>query len=287
VTVLILGGCGDGGASRPRKTVIQNIGSDTMVNLATAWAEAYASVDPTVSVEVSGGGSGQGIAALLNGSCDLANSSRHLEDKEAAELKARTGREPMPFTVGHDALSIFVHKNNPLNEITMEQLADIYRADGKLTRWSELGVTVPGAKGDEIIRISRQNNSGTYHYFKETIVGKTHEFKLGSIDMNGSKDVVELIARTPNAMGYCGMGYATPEVKALKVKRDASASGVSPGVATVLDKSYPISRPMFMYTAGEPSDAVRKYIEWILSEAGQKVVEATGYVPVLGLRSQD
>ena len=168
-----------------------------------------------------------------------------------------------------------------MNEITMEQLADIYGADGKTTKWSELGVTaIPGGKGDEIIRVSRQNNSGTYEYFKEAVVGKKNEFKLGSLDMNGSKDVVELVGKTPNAIGYSGMGYANPSVKMLKVAKKKGDAYFAPSIATTHDKTYPISRPMFFYTAGEPAPHLKKYIDWAMSDAGQKIVETTGYVPL-------
>ena len=294
LTAVLLGvGCGGdssspapakGDAAAPAapvaKKTIANIGSDTMVNLAAAWAEAYGQVDKSVSVEVNGGGSGTGMAALLNGTCDVANSSRKIEEKEVTELKTKHNKEAKEFMVGYDALSIFVHKDSPLTEITMEQLSEIYKEGGKITKWSDLGVTVPGAKGDEIIRVSRQNNSGTYHYFKEAIVGKKNEFKLGSLDMNGSKDVVDLISKTPNAIGYSGMGYATADVKQLKVSKKKGEPGIAPSIATTLDKSYPIARPMFLYTAGEPQEHVKKYIDWIMSDAGQKIVETTGYVPL-------
>ncbi len=273
-------GCGksDGGV---KKTTVANIGSDTMVNLAAAWAEAYAAVDKTVLIEVNGGGSGVGIKGLINGTAELANSSRHIEEKEQAELKAKHQVEAKEFVVGFDALSIYVHKDNPLNEITMEQLGDIYRAGGTITKWSDVGVTsIPGAKGDEMIRVSRQNNSGTYEYFKEAVVGKKNEFKLGSLDMNGSKDVVELIGKTPNAIGYSGMGYATPAVKTLKVAKKKGEPSVQPSIASTHDKSYPIARPMFFYTSGEPVPHVKKYIDWVMSDAGQKIVETTGYVPL-------
>jgi phosphate transport system substrate-binding protein len=270
-----------GGASAGPKTTIANIGSDTMVNLAAAWAEAYGAVDKTVLIEVNGGGSGVGIKGLINGTCELANSSRHIEDKEKGEVKAKRNVDSKEFTVAFDALSIYVHKDNPMTEITVEQLAEIYRADGKTTKWSELGITsIPGAKGDEIVRVSRQNNSGTYEYFKETVVGKKNEFKLGSLDMNGSKDVVELIGKTPNAIGYSGMGYATPAVKMLKVAKKKGDPAVSPSIATTHDHTYPIARPMFFYTAGEPAPHVKKYIDWVLSDAGQKIVQETGYVPL-------
>ena len=282
---LLTSGCGksDSSSSAPAaaKQTIANIGSDTMVNLAAAWAEAYGAVDKTVLIEVNGGGSGVGIKGLINGTCELANSSRHIEEKETAEIKAKRNAEAKQFTVAFDALSIYVHKDNPMSEITLEQLAEIYRSDGKTTKWSELGITsIPGAKGDEIVRVSRQNNSGTYEYFKETVVGKKNEFKLRSLDMNGSKDVVELISKTPNAIGYSGMGYVTPAVKMLKVSKKKGDPAVSPSIASTHDHTYPIARPMFFYTAGEPSPHVKKYIDWVLSDAGQKIVQETGYVPL-------
>jgi phosphate transport system substrate-binding protein len=283
-TLLLLTGCGknDGAAGGGKKQAIANIGSDTMVNLAIAWADAYAKVDPTVSVEVNGGGSGQGVAALINNSCEIANCSRKFEEKEIADFDAKhPGKEPKEFMVGYDALSVFVHKDNPMTEISIEELQQMYARDGKIAKWSDLGVSnIPGAKGDEIILVSRQNNSGTYHYFREAIVGKKNEMRLGTVDMNGSKDVVDLISKTPNAIGYSGMGYATPAVKHLKISKKKGDKAVEPTIATTLDKSYPIARPMFMYTAGEPSPQIKKYLDWIISDAGQKIVEETGYVPL-------
>jgi phosphate transport system substrate-binding protein len=261
-------------------SAIQNIGSDTMVNLAQAWAEEYAKMAPEVSVEVSGGGSGVGVAALINGTAEIANSSRQLEPKEIEDAR-KNGKDPREFLVGYDGLAIYVHNDNPMDIISMEELAEIYKEGGKINKWSELGVSnLPGAKSDDIIRVSRQNNSGTYAYFRETVVGKKNDFKPGSMDMNGSKDVVELVGKTAGAIGYSGLGYATSAVKILKVSPKKGEPGITPSIATVLDKSYPISRPMFMYTPGEPSAEARKYLDWILSEPGQKIVEQTGYVPL-------
>ena len=263
----------------PRKTVIQDTGSDTMVNLAQAWAEEYATVDPAVSVEDYGGGSGTGIAALSSGTVDIANCSRRFEPREIEQAKTNTGKAPHEVMVGFDALAVYINKNNPLNEITIPQLADIYAEGGQLTKWSQLGVKMPGGS-DEIIRVSRQSNSGTYFYFREAILGNGRDFKLGSRDMQGSKDVVELVANTPSAIGYSGMGYNTPAVKQLRISRKAGEPAYAPSVETTLNHTYPIARPLFMYTLGDPAGEVKKYLDWIDSDAGQKIVLQSGYVPL-------
>ncbi len=283
LAVLCLSGCGHSGKTTTpqanQRTVIQNIGSDTMVNLAQAWAEEYAVAAPNISVEVSGGGSGTGIAALINGTADIANCSRLLEPEESARVKAATGQEPKLTVVGYDALAIFVHKDNPLEEITLEQLAAIYSETGSVRQWGDLGVQMPGCRQNEMILVSRQSNSGTYHYFREAILGKGHDFKLGTLDLHGSKDVVELVSRTPCAIGYSGMGYATEHVKMLRVARKTGEIAAAPSVETTQSGAYPIARPLYMYTRGEPSAATKKYLEWIQSEAGQSIVITTGYVP--------
>ena len=273
---------GEAGKPAPgQKTTVQNIGSDTMVNLAQAWAEEYAKVTSMVSVEVSGGGTGQGVAALINGTADITNASRKLEPEEIEKAKKAHGHEPTEYLVGYDALSIYVHKNNPMNEITVEELGEIYREGGKIESWDQLGVkAIPGAKDNKIVRVSRQNNSGTYEYFREVVVGKKSDYKSGSLDMNGSKDVVELVSRTPTAIGYSGLGYATAGVKILKVAKKKGEPSVAPSIATTLDKSYPISRPLFMYTPGAPSPQVKGYLDWVMSPMGQKIVAETGYVPL-------
>jgi len=279
---IFLFGCGkkENDETQSDKILIQNQGSDTMVNLAQAWAEEYAKVNPGVSVEVSGGGSGTGIAALINGTVDIANSSRLMKPEELERAKANTGKEPLEFTLGYDALAVYVHHENPLNEISIEQLADIYGENGKTTKWSELGIKNSGCSSDEIIRVSRQSNSGTYFYFRETLLGDKEDFKLGSRDLHGSKDVVELVEKTPCAIGYSGMGYATEHVKMLKVSIKTGDEAYGPTMKNALDKTYPISRPLHIYSLGEPTGAVKEYIDWLFSEAGQKIVAETGYVPL-------
>lgn len=270
------------GSAEPRRLsggrqVIQNKGSDTLVNVAQAWAEAYKKVDPNVAVAVTGGGSGTGVSALLNGTVDLANSSRSLKDKELAAAKAK-GIDPKEHVVGYDALAIYVHASNPLKEISLEQLAEIYGEHGKLEKWSQLDVTVPGCASDEIIRVSRQNNSGTYAYFKEAVLGGQREYKLGSRDMHGSKDVVDLVEKTPCAIGYSGLAYGTDHVVKPCVKKGDRC--VAPTMETAIDRSYPIARPLYMYTPGEPQGVVKTYLDWILSDAGQCVLHDKGYAPL-------
>lgn len=270
-------GCGGRKAEKP---TIQNAGSDTMVNVAQAWAEAYAAVDSSVSVEVSGGGSGTGIAALINGTADIANSSRAMEPEEIEKAKQTNGVAPVESIVGYDALAVYVHKDNPLEMITIAQLADIFGEGGTLEKWSQLGVVNKSCANDEIIRVSRQSNSGTYHYFREAILGKNRDFKLGSRDMNGSKDVVELVSKTPCAIGYSGLGYNSPDVKIVPVAKNAGDIAYMPSIETTWNHTYPIARPLYMYTPGVPTEHTQKYLDWIHSDEGQKIVEESGYVPI-------
>jgi phosphate transport system substrate-binding protein len=275
---LILCGCGGGEGGSAARTVIQNKGSDTMVNLAQAWAEEYHELGKGVEVEVSGGGSGVGIAALLRGAVDIANASRNMKPEEIEQTRRATGKEPREFTVGFDALAVYVHRDNPIRTIAVEQLAAIFAEDGTLTRWSQLGVTIPGVTDDTIVRVSRQSSSGTYEFFREHVLGNK-DFKLGSRDLNGSKEVVELVGSTLTAIGYSGMGYATPAVKMLPLSPKAGEPGIAPTLANTVSKAYPLARSLHVYTVGEPQGAVKDYIDWILSEAGQRIVEQSGYVP--------
>jgi phosphate transport system substrate-binding protein len=272
---------GAGGSSGGiQRSVIQNIGSDTMVNVAQAWAEEYAAVEPAVSVEVSGGGSGTGIAALIEGTVDIANCSRRIEPEEMDEAIRNTGKTPHEFTVGYDALAVYVNNDNSLEQITLSQLAEVYGEKGTLTKWSQLGARLPQRAKDSIIVVSRQSNAGTYFYFREMVLGKKRDFRLGTIDMLGSKDVVELVSRTPSAVGYSGMGYATPQVKTLRVSRQNGETAYAPTIENTLSGNYPIARPLFMYTLGEPDGRIRRYLDWILSDEGQAILARSGYVPL-------
>jgi phosphate transport system substrate-binding protein len=277
-TIIMLAGSMLLAAPVTARTLIQNKGSDTLVNVAQAWAEAYQKVDPEVAVAVSGGGSGTGIAAMINGTVDIANASRAMKDKEIKLAQSR-GQDPKEHVVGYDALSVFIHKDNPMTTFSLTQLKDIYGRDGKVTKWSQLGVEVPGCK-DEIVVVSRQNNSGTYAYFRKAVLGKKGKYRMGTLDMHGSKDVVDLVEKTPCAIGYSGLAYASDHLKMACIAKETGGACVNPSVATASDGSYPIARPLFMYTNGTPTGEIKKYMDWALSDIGQCILSKKGYAPV-------
>ncbi len=285
VVSLTFSGCGSkddtnsgGGEQTSSGQTIQVEGSDTMVNLAQAWSEKYQQDNSNITIEVSGGGSGVGISSLIQGLADMANASRKMKDKEKARAESESGVAPAEYVVGQDALAVYVHKDNPLEEITLAQLEAIYADGGKISKWSELGITIPGG-ADEIVRVSRQNNSGTYAYFREAVL-QDNDFKLGSIDLSGSSDVVSMVEKTASAIGYSGMGYATDNVKMLKIKKTDDADAVAPKADNVINGTYPIARPLLIYTSGEPTGELKTYLEWIMGENGQAIVSEMGYVPV-------
>jgi phosphate transport system substrate-binding protein len=287
VACIPVGGCkgksgapGGDVASAGAKTIIQNKGSDTMVNVGQAWAEEYQKIAPDVAVEVSGGGSGVGIAALIKGAIDVASASRDMKPEEVEAAKRNNaGKAPVGFVVGHDALAVYVHKANPIDTLNLEQLAQVFAEGGAVTRWSQLGVTLPDVSDDAIVRVSRQSSSGTYEFFREHVL-HNRDFKLGSRDLNGSKEVVELVGSTRTAIGYSGMGYATPAVKMVKIAAKAGAPAYSPSVDNAASKKYALARSLLLYTLGEPQGALKGYIEWIRSDAGQRILEQSGYVPL-------
>jgi phosphate transport system substrate-binding protein len=269
-----IAGCG----GSEQREVIQNKGSDTLVNVAQAWAEEYQTVNPGVVVAVSGGGSGTGIAALINGTVDIANASRAIKDSEA-ELARQGGNEPVEHVVGYDALVVFLHQDNPMTTMSIPQLAEIFGDGGTYTSWTDLGVEVPGCQNQEIVVVSRQNNSGTYAYFREAILGGTRDYRLGTRDLHGSKDVVDLVEKTPCAIGYSGLAYTTNHIKMACIATETDGDCVDPSVSTASDGSYPIARPLLMYTGGQPAGKVREYLDWILSSTGQCIIQDKGYAP--------
>ena len=267
------------GQPAQKKAIIQNKGSDTMVNVAQVWAEEYQKLAPDVEVEVSGGGSGVGLAALTKGAVDIANASRDIKPEEIEQAAKNTGKTARGFIVGYDALAVYVHKDNPLTEISVEQLAQAFGEGGNVKRWSQFGVKIPGVADDSIVLVSRQSSSGTYEFFREHVLGK-RDFRMGSRDLNGSKEVVELVGNTLTAIGYSGMGYATPAVKKLRLSPKAGAPAVEPSVETVTNKTYPLARSLHVYTLGAPEGPVKQYIDWMMSATGQKIVQEAGYVPI-------
>lgn len=267
------------------RVLIQNKGSDTLVNVAQAWAETYKDVNKGVAVAISGGGSGTGIAAMINGTVDIANASRKMKDKELERAKS-SGQNPVEHVVGYDALAVYMHHDNPIDNISIEQMAKIFGRDGGVEKWSDMGVTVPGCK-DKIVVVSRQNNSGTYAYFQKAVLKTAAKkgviakgkYRMGTLDMHGSKDVVDLVEKTPCAIGYSGLAYATDHIKMACVAKETGGACVMPSVKTASDKSYPIARPLFMYTNGEPTGEIKKYMDWILSDVGQCILLKKGYAP--------
>lgn len=260
--------------------IIQNKGSDTLVNLAQAWAEEYKKIKPGVAIAVSGGGSGTGIAALINGTVDIANSSRSMKDEEKAEALKNNNKQVNEFVVGMDALAVFGHPANPITGLTLEEAACIYGDGGKCVLWSDIrGTVVPGCQGNKIIRVSRQSNSGTYQYFREAILGKKKDLKLGSMDLNGSREAIDLVEKTPCAIGYSGMGYLSKHVKAFCVQKTPNDPCIFPTIDTAISKTYPISRELYMYTAGVPSQEVVDYMNWTQSDEASKITIKAGYVP--------
>jgi phosphate transport system substrate-binding protein len=255
-------------------------GSDTMIQLATAWAEAYRKVNRGVMVNANGGGSGTGIAALQNNTTDFCNASREINPEERAKVKAATGKDVMEFVVAYDALAVYSNPSNPVKEISIEELREIWAEGGNLTSWDQIN---PEAKG-KLVLFGRQNNSGTYDYFREHVCGKKdgkqREFRPGISELNGSAEVVENVAKTPTGLGYSGMGYKTPAVNWLKVSKKKGEPGVEPGVEAARSGSYPISRKLYIYTAGEPTGETKAFIDWVLSPEGQKIVEKEGFVPL-------
>lgn len=260
-------------------TLIRIKGSDTMVHVAQKWAEEYEYRSRDLAVSVGGGGSGTGFRAMLIGTADLVNASRRIDTSELERAQA-LGMDPVEHVVGFDALAVYLHKDNPLASISFSQLAQIFGRGATVRKWSDLGVEVPGCTDQEIVRVGRQTSSGTYFYFRSTVLAKQGRYDLGILDMLSSKDVVQMVSRTPCAIGYSGLAYATDRVKMACVAKDESAACVEPNIASASDKSYPIARPLFIYTRNQPAGAIMQYMDWILSDEGQCIIKRTGYAPV-------
>jgi len=256
---------------------IQIKGSDTMVNLGQAWAEAFSKAHPGVTVAVTGGGSGTGFAALIGGTCDIAEVSRTIKEKEVA-LAGQKGFKPVEFEVALDGLAVVVHPDNPVDALTIDQLADIFT--GRVTNWKQVG-----GKDLPIVILSREVNSGTHIYFKEHVLRKGRkdifdEFSPMALLMPSSQAIAEEVAGNENAVGYYGVGYVTPAQKAVAVAQDADSEYVTPEVPDIISGRYPISRPLLVYTPSAPTGVVKAFIDFVLSPEGQKIVEEVDFVPI-------
>jgi len=277
--------CADDGGGRQRAPTavapaIRITGSDTMVNLVQAFAESYRMVRPEVSIQVAGGGSGVGIAGLIEGILEIAAAGRAMTAGERDVARDRHGTAPREFVVALDALAVYVHPSNPLRQFYVDELAEIYGEGGTIVRWSQLGIANPRCPSDKIVRLGRQNSSGTYAYFREAVLGPGRDYKLGSIDQNGSRDVVTLLSRTPCAVGYSGMAFAFEGVRAVAIAASRQSAAVPPIAATARDGSYVLARPLYFYTPAEPAGPTRAFIEWVRSAAGQEIVTRLGFVGV-------
>ena len=277
---ILLSSCGGSSDSSSAETAaaqyIENKGSDTIVNLALAWAERYQGNHPEIRISVTGGGSGTGIAALINNTVDLANASRQIKDEEIAEAQSK-GVEPVEHIIARDAIAVIVNPENPVNELTLQQISDIY--SGKTTNWSEVG-------GDDrpIVKLSRETNSGTHVYFLETVLrlGSKEDKTLFSTDtllLPSSEGIISEVRDNPNAIGYDGLGYVPDDLKMIAIAKEAGGLYVLPSIETVNDKTYAIARDLYMYTNGEPTGVIKDYLDWILSDEAQQIVAELGFVP--------
>jgi phosphate transport system substrate-binding protein len=265
-----------GSVSTGESTTIENTGSDTMVNLALAWAEAYMKLHPQVRISVTGGGSGTGIAALINGTVNIANASREISAEELAEAQLKQ-LVPVRSVVAQDAIVVIVHPSNPVNSLTIAQISDIYT--GKITNWQEVG-----GEDRPIVLLSRESNSGTYVYFLENVVrmgNKDSEllFSPDTLLMPSSEGIGTEVRLNPNAIGYDGLGYVTQDMKMMGIAVEPGGEVVLPSIQTVNDGTYPISRSLYMVTAENPGEVVTAYLDWIQT-AGQDQVVKLGFVPI-------
>jgi phosphate transport system substrate-binding protein len=280
--ILFSAACGtasssEGTTSNSSANYIENKGSDTIVNLALAWAEKYQAEHPEVRISVTGGGSGTGIASLINKTVDIANASRQIKDEEVAEAKSN-GVEPVEHIIARDAIAVIVNPENPVSQLTLKQISDIY--SGKIANWSEVG-----GEDRPIVRLSRETNSGTHVYFLETVIrlGDSKDKTLFSMDtllLPSSEGIIAEVRQNPNAIGYDGLGYVPKDLKMIAIAKETGGAYVLPSIVTVNDKSYAIARDLYMYTNGEPTGIVKTYLDWILSPEAQQIVADLGFVPV-------
>ncbi|MDH7515581.1 MAG: phosphate ABC transporter substrate-binding protein [Bacteroidota bacterium] len=240
-------------------------GSDTMVILAQRWAERYMAKHPNVSIQVTGGGSGTGISALINGSTDICNSSRPMKQSELKKLKERFGTLGVEIPCAKDGLSIYLNESNPVENLTIDQIRAIYTA--RVTNWKEVG-----GKDAKIVLYSRENNSGTYVYFKDNVL-KGADYAPSCQNLPGTAAVVNAVAKDPNGIGYGGAAYG-------KGIKEAKVNGYAPTKENIANGKYPITRYLYMYLRNKPTGEIKRYIDWILGPEGQAIVSEVGYFPI-------
>lgn len=259
-----------GSAAFMQQAKITIKGSDTMVILAQRWAEIYMKKNPAVNIQVTGGGSGVGIAALINGTTDIANSSRPIKSSEIQKLKDRYNTLGVEIPCAKDGITVFLHESNKVKELSIKQLSDIYQ--GKITNWKNLG-------GDDapIKLYGRENSSGTYAFFKDEVV--KGDYAAGCQTLPGTAAVVNAVKKDKYGIGYGGAAYAAG-VKHCAVKKDSQTPGVMPSTETIAKNQYPITRYLYLYMRNRPTGETKKFIDWILSPDGQKIITDVGYFPV-------
>jgi phosphate transport system substrate-binding protein len=270
-TSLCIWGCGGGDGSAPASRSITIKGSDTMVILGQRWAETYMKIHPDKRIQVTGGGSGTGIAALINGGTDICEASRHMKDKEKEMVRDRHGKNVTEIPVALDGVAIYLHESSPIQSLTEAQLKSIYT--GTITNWRDVG-----GNDQRIVPYSRENNSGTYVFFKEHVLNN-EDFARDIQTLPGTAAVVNAVSKDPASLGYGGIAYATG-IKAIAIQRDESSPIVKPSLETVESGTYPLSRQLFFYTIGEPTGEIKAFIDWVLGPEGQKICAAVGYYPL-------
>lgn len=269
------------GCAKPTSNTSNSVrvkGSDTMVNLAQAWAEAYMKDHPDANISVTGGGSGVGIAALINGDTDIADASRIMEPQEIAQAKSK-GENVQRFIVAQDGVSVIVNPVNPVSKLTVAQLSDIYT--GKATNWKQVG-----GPDEKIVVLSRDKSSGTHVFFLEHILRKgdakgKEEYAPSVLMLPSSQAIADEVASNKAAIGYVGMGYVKQgKQKTVAVAKDSKSPYIQPSVQNVMNRTYPVARPLNMYTPNQPEGAVKSFIDFVLSPAGQQIVQKQDFVPV-------
>jgi len=241
-------------------------GSDTLLNVSTAWSESFMDANPGVEISVQGGGSGTGIAAIINGTVDFANASRQIKDEELTEAEGK-GMSIVEHEVAIDGIAVVVNPANSVEELSLDDLGKIFR--GEITNWKDVG-----GKDAEIVLLSRDSSSGTYEYFKEEVVGEDAEYAASAKLLPSNQAIADEVGANEAGIGYIGLGYLTDDVKVVAI------DGVKASIESAADGSYPISRFLYMYSNGEPTGVMAAYLEWILGAEGQQLVADEGFVPL-------